>query len=373
MYIHQSPNWPHFTYNQEDTSALLSEVRFAQGKLLGRVQDWGFDPRQKASMQTIVQDVVTNSQIEGEVLPVDQVRSSVAQKLGLPDAGLVATSRDVDGVVEMMLDATQHYDQPLTNERLWAWHAALFPEGRSGLSKIIVGRYRDNSADDPMQVISGSFGRPKIHFEAPPSTRLLPEMKALLDYINVTSQREDPIIAAAKAHLWFLTLHPFDDGNGRIARAITDSMLSRADGFKQRFYSMSSAILAGRKYYYRTLESTQKGNGDITEWILWFLKTLGTALDESNTILANTFAKAKFWQRHATLPINSRQRLILNKMWDGYAGKLTSSRYAKFADCSQDTAGRDVNKLMDWGILKIGPAGGRSTEYLLVKEDTPAD
>ncbi|NJC26557.1 Fic family protein [Neolewinella antarctica] len=368
MYVHQLKNWPSFTWEAARVGPLLAEVRYAQGYLMGRVSDWGFNPRQEASMETIVTDVITNGKIEGEELPLAQVRSSVARKLGLPKAGLVTVGRDVDGMVEMMLDATQNYRQTLSHERLFNWHASLFPSGRSGLGKIVVGRYRDNTTDDPMQVISGSFGRPKVYFEAVPSAIIEHEMVALINYVNKDQPSDDSIIKAAIVHLWLLTIHPFDDGNGRIARAVTDMMLARADGFNQRFYSMSSAILSARKYYYRTLESSQKGGLDVTEWLLWFLKTLLTALEGSSTVMTNTFAKANFWQRHQDVRLNDRQRVILNKLWDGYAGKLTSSHYAKFTSTSQDTAARDINYLIAHGLLRKGPAGGRSTQYVLIKE-----
>jgi len=365
MYIHQRKNWPDFFWDDSLITPLLAEARNQQGRLLGRVSDWGFKLKEEASLESIVTDVITSSEIEGETLPADQVRSSVARKLGLENAGLVAVSRDVDGVVEMMLDATQNYRQPLTHERLYGWQGALFPTGRSGLYAVQTGRYRRHGPENPMQVVSGGFGRPKVHFEAPASDRVSEEMSVFLKFINGENPEGDSVIRAAIAHLWFLTIHPFDDGNGRVARVVTDMMLSRSDDSKYRFYSMSSAILAGKKGYYQVLERTQKDDLEITDWLHWFLKTLASALSQSETIMERTFQKARFWQTHASTLINDRQRIMLNRVLDGFKGNLTSSKWAKITKVSQDTASRDIKDLMDKQILRLAESGGRSTHYLL--------
>ena len=365
MYIHQRKNWPDFFWDDSLIAPLLAEVRNQQGRLLGRVTDWGFKLKEEASLESIIIDVITSSEIEGESLPADQVRSSVARKLGLETAGLVAVSRDVDGVVELVLDATQNYRQPLTHKRLYGWQGALFPTGRSGLYEVQIGHYREHGPENPMQVISGGFGRAKVHFEAPASDRLLEEMSGFLKFINEEDPKGDSVVRAAIAHLWFLTVHPFDDGNGRVARAVTDMMLSRSDDSKYRFYSMSSAILEGKKTYYEVLERTQKDDLEITEWLRWFLKTLSSALEQSEVIMERTFQKARFWQRHTTTSLNDRQRIMLNLVLDGFKGNLTSSKWAKITKTSQDTAGRDIKDLMDKRILRVAESGGRSTHYLL--------
>lgn len=365
MYIHQRINWPDFFWDDSLVGPLLAMVRNRQGRLLGRVADWGFTLKEEASLESIIIDVVTSSEIEGESLPVDQVRSSVARKLGLESADLAAVSRDVDGVVEMMLDATQRHQKGLTHERLYGWQAALFPVGRSGLHKIQTGHYREHGAENPMQVISGGFGRSRVYFEAPASDKLMAEMSTFLKFINDGQPGDDSVVRAAIAHLWFLTIHPFDDGNGRVARAVTDMMLSRSDDSRYRFYSMSSAILHAKKAYYLVLERTQKDDLEITEWLLWFLKTLASALEQSEITMERTFQKARFWQRHSSTSLNDRQRIMLNRVLDGFRGNLTSSKWAKITKVSQDTAGRDIKNLIDKRILKIAESGGRSTHYLL--------
>ena len=312
-------------------------------------------------------EIVNNSLIEGETLPADEVRSSVARRLGLPSAGLTTPTHHVDGVVEMMLDATQHFDRPVTEDRLYGWHAALFPTGRSGTAKIRVGEYRDHPDAEPMQVVSGRLGRTHVHFEAPSSSVLGEEMKRLLDYVNQPAET-DELLRAGIVHLWFLTLHPFDDGNGRMARALTDLMLARSDQSSQRFYSISTAILQRRKYYYRQLEAAQKGSPDITEWLIWFLDTVAEAINLASEQMSDVFAQAKFWRKHQATILNVRQQMIVAKLWDGYQGKLTSFRYANLCDVSQDTATRDINDLMTKGILRKGSAGGRATAYVLIKE-----
>lgn len=309
-------------------------------------------------------DVLKSGEIEGEILNPGQVRSSIARRLGLDIAGLIPSDRSVEGVVEMMLDATQLYDYPLTADRLFGWHAAMFPTGYSGTHKIVAGYRRGNTKDDPMQVVSGAMGRERIHFQAPDSDRLDAEMKQFLDWFDTVSDI-DPVIKAAIAHLWFITIHPFDDGNGRTARAIADMQLARADGTSQRFYSMSAQIRVERNTYYDILESTQKGTLDITQWITWFLQCLDRAFNATDGTLAAVIKKAKFWEYRDTQNLNGRQHLLLNKLLEKFEGKLTSSKWAKIAKCSQDTAIRDIQDLLERGVLVKEPAGGRSTSYLL--------
>lgn len=312
----------------------------------------------------MTQEVVKSSEIEGEILDTDQVRSSIARRLGMDIAGLVPSDRHVDGVVEMMLDATQQYDQLLDEERLFGWHASLFPTGRSGMYRIVVGDWRKNTKDDPMQVVSGAIGREKVHFQAPDAEKLPIEMKRFLDWFN-NPAAIDPMIKAAVAHLWFVTIHPFEDGNGRISRAIADMQLARTDGSPQRFYSMSAQIRQERNKYYSVLEKTQSGDLDITEWLQWFLECLGRAIDASDVVLSSVMRKAKLWMMPVSQTFNDRQRLMLNKLLDGFEGKLTSSKWAKIAKCSQDTATRDIQDLVAKSILAKDEAGGRSTNYLL--------
>lgn len=364
MYIHQLHHWPDFTWNADKIAPLLAAVRFKQGKLLGYMEHLGFELKTEAVLQTLTQDVIKSSEIEGETLDIDQVRSSIARRLGLNIVGLVPSDRHVDGVVEMMLDATQRYDQLLDEERLFGWHAALFPSGRSSMYRIVVGDWRKNTKDDPMQVVSGALGREKVHFQAPNSDILPVEMERFLTWFN-SDTAIDPMLKAAVAHLWFVTIHPFEDGNGRISRAIADMQLARADGSAQRFYSMSAQILQERKHYYSVLEKTQSGDLDITEWLTWFLECLGRAIDASDVVLASVMRKAKLWMMPVAQTFNDRQRLLLNKLLNGFEGKLTSSKWAKIAKCSQDTATRDIQDLLVKGILVKDEAGGRSTNYLL--------
>lgn len=364
--IHNLPDWPKFTWNQEQISPLLTAVRHRQGRLLGKMENMGFNLQEEANLHTLTLDVIKSSEIEGEILNPDQVRSSIARRLGMDVAGMLTPSdRHVEGVVEMMLDATQKYNDTLTNERLFNWHAAMFPTGRSGIMKIVVGNYRNNTKDDPMQVVSGAMGREKVHFQAPDSEILQKEMNALLEWFNNESQT-DAVLKAAIAHLWFVTIHPFDDGNGRIARAITDMQLSRADQNIQRFYSMSSQIRTERKAYYNILEETQKESLDITSWLEWFLGCLDRAFNNTDETLAIVFKKARFWDKHATTALNDRQRIMLNKVLDGFDGKLTSTKWATITKASQDTAGRDIQDLITKGILAKETGGGRSTNYALV-------
>jgi Fic family protein len=325
----------------------------------------GFKLRCDALLQTLTQEVVKSSEIEGELLNQDQVRSSLARRLGIDIGALTSADRHVDGVVEMMLDATQNFAAPLTESRLFDWHAALFPTARSGMTRITVGAWRDDRTG-PMCVVSGPIGRERIHFQAPAAARLGQEMEFFLQWFN-QNDAGDPVLKAAVAHLWFVTIHPFDDGNGRIARAIADLALARSEGSSQRFYSMSAQIREERAAYYRILETTQKDGLDITPWLTWFLGCLGRAFDGAESTLAAVFQKARFWERHAGESLNDRQRAVLNRLLDGFVGKLTSSKWAKLTKCSADTALRDIDALLRRGILKKNPAGGRSTSYALAK------
>ena len=359
-YIHQLQDWTHFQWEQNELFNLLAEVKQLQGKLLGKVELLGFDLKDEANLETLIQDIVKTSEIEGEVLNPDLVRSSIAIRLGLDNLGVEHSNRHIDGIVDMMLDATQNSDKSLSNERLFGWHGALFPTGRSGLYKIEVAQWRTGD----MQVISGAMGRENIHFEAPKPDRLEKEMQKFLDWFNQENSL-DSILKAAVAHLWFITIHPFDDGNGRIARAITDMQLSKSDGVNQRFYSMSSQINTEKKSYYTILERTQKGDLDITNWLKWFLDCLKGAIIASNTIIDKVVRKHQFFVNNASKIANERQRIILTKLLEGFEGNLTSSKYAKIAKTSPDTALRDINDLVEKGILVKSDSGGRSTNYLL--------
>ena len=360
-YIHLLNDWPTFTWEGDKIISLLSTVRHKQGRLLGKLEGLSFRLREEASLETLTLDVTKSSEIEGEKLPVDQVRSSIARHLGIEIAGEVSSNRNVEGVVEMMLDATQRYNLSLTDERLFGWHASLFPTGRSGMYKIQVGGWRDD-ARGPMQVVSGAIGRERVHYEAPEAARLPVEMRTFIEWFNKVPSI-DPVLKAAIAHLWFVTIHPFDDGNGRIARAIADMQLARADESHQRFYSMSAQIQRERSAYYDILEKTQKGNLDITAWLLWFLECLDRAISSSEENLSAVTQKAKFWERHQAISLNDRQRKMLNKFMDGFEGKLTSSKWAKIAKCSPDTALRDIQDLIEKGVLEKEEGGGRSTSY----------
>jgi Fic family protein len=364
MYIHQLPQWPQFTWDEKTLLPILGKVRYLHGKLFGKMEGIGFEIQNEASLQTLTKDVLKTSEIEGEILNPDQVRSSIARKLGLEIAGLVPSDRNVDGVVEMMLDATQKYDNELSVERLFGWHSSLFPAGRSGMYKIVVGNWRDNDKKDPMQVVSGAMGKEKVHYQAPDSDILSSEMESFLEWFNSINEI-DPVLKAGIAHLWFVTIHPFDDGNGRIARAVTDMQLARADSSTQRFYSMSAQIQLERNKYYEILESTQKGTIDITPWLYWFLDCFGRALSTTDEPLAKVLFKARMWEHLNKLTLNDRQKLMLNKLLDSFDGKLNSSKWAKIAKCSQDTAGRDIQALLDQHILIKEEAGGRSTSYIL--------
>lgn len=361
-YIHELSDWPKFQWERDKLTKPLVLVRHEQGRLIGHMEALGFPLQQQAVLQTLTEDVVKSSEIEGEKLDASQVRSSIARRLGMDVGALEPADRLVEGVVEMMLDATRHYDQPLTAERLFAWHASLFPTGRSGMRKIRAGAWRDG----PMRIVSGPIGRERLHFEAPAAARLKREMEVFLEWFNDdTAADTDPVLKAGLAHLWFVTIHPFDDGNGRIARAIADLALARSEQSPQRFYSMSAQIRQERTAYYDVLERTQKGMMDVTLWLEWFLACLGRAINGAQTILAAVLYKARFWQALGTVPLNERQRLMLNRLLDGFEGKLTTSKWAKIAKCSSDTALRDVAELVERGILVRNPEGGRSTSYAL--------
>jgi Fic family protein len=363
IYIHEKADWPQFTWESDRLGAALAAVRHKQGRLLGRMETLGFDLRLEASLAVLTSDVVKSSAIEGEILNPEQVRSSIARRLGLDVAGLPRASRDVEGVVEMMLDATRNLEQPLTKKRLFSWHASLFPTGRSGMREITVGAWRPKEAG-AMQVVSGPYGHERVHFEAPEADRLDAETTRFIKWFNGPAS-VDPVLKAGIAHFWFVTVHPFEDGNGRIARAIADMALARADGTKDRFYSMSSQIEAERKDYYLRLEGVQRGGLDITRWLSWFLECLERSIDNAEQVLAAVLYKAKLWQRINRRPVNDRQRLVINRLLDGFKGCLTTSKYAKLAKCSTDTALRDIRELVERGVLVQNPGRGRSTSYRL--------
>ena len=372
MFVWERPDWPRWHFDASVLSTALVNVRHSQGRLLGRMDGLGFALRDQATLQVLTEDVLKTSEIEGQHLNPDAVRSSIARRLGVDIGALAPADRHVDGVVEMVLDATAGFDYPLTQERLFGWHAALFPSGYSGLAQIRIGAWRDD-ASGPMQVISGPVGRQKIHYEAPPAARLEAEMKSFLLWFN-SEQDIDPVLKAGLAHLWFVTVHPFDDGNGRIARAIGDMSLARSEKSAQRFYSLSAQIQRERKEYYDLLEQTQKGELDITEWLAWFLACMGRAITGAENTLGLVIAKSRFWERCAGISLNERQVKLINRLLDGFEGKLTSSKWASIAKCSPDSALRDINDLVERGVLKKAEAGGRSTSYELVAcGTTPGD
>lgn len=363
-YIHELKGWPALRWRQEGLAALLANAHHCQGRLIGRMESLGFALRSEAELQTLTEEVIQSSEIEGEKLDKAQVRSSIARRLSMDVGALTPADRNVEGVVEMMLDATREFDKPLSAKRLFDWHAALFPTGRSGMTRIRVGRWRDDKSG-PMQVVSGPMGRERVHYQAPSARRLNNEMRQYLAWFN-GKEAIDPLLKAGIAHLWFVTVHPFDDGNGRIARAIADMALARSEHSAQRFYSMSAQIRVERDAYYGILEKTQKGDLDITPWLDWFLGCLRRAIDGAQTTLASVLTKANFWKVHAGEQFNERQRKILNRLFDGFEGKLTSSKWAALGKCSQDTASRDIDDLVRRGILARDAAGGRSTSYSLV-------
>jgi Fic family protein len=367
-YIHENPDWPNLRWDDAKLLPLLADVRHRQGRLLGRMEGLGFRLRAEASLTTLTADVIKSSAIEGALLDAEQVRSSIARRLGLDYGGHVQSSRDVEGVVEMMLDATQKYAEPLTTERLFSWHASLFPTGRSGMRRITVGAWHPAEIG-PMRVVSGPVGRERVHFEAPSADRLEHEVSVFLDWFGAANGI-DPVLKAGIAHFWFVTIHPFEDGNGRISRAIADMALARAEGTIERFYSMSTQIEAEKKQYYLNLEQSQKGGMDITSWLEWFLGCLGRAIAGAEDSLAGVLRKAKVWERvNRQSPVNERQRKVINRLLDGFEGNLSTSKYAKLAQCSGDTALRDIKILLDQGILIQEEGGGRNTSYRLVESE----
>ena len=368
-YIHECPEWPRFRYDETKLLPLVAEVRHRQGRLIGKMAGLGFQQRAEASLSNLTAEIIKSNAIEGNFLDVDEVRSSIARRLGMDTGGVTLASRDVEGVVEMMLDATRGFASALTRERLFGWHACLFPSGRSGMRKIGVGRWRTLESG-PMQVVSGPIGKERIHFEAPSAERLQGEMDAFLQWFRGLG--EEPVIRAGMAHFWFVTIHPFEDGNGRIARAIAEMALAQADGFPERYYTMSSRIESERRDYYTVLERCQKGGLDITDWLEWFLGCLGRALDDAEKNIASALRRAGFRDRLRHHELNARQSKVIDLLIEGFSGKLTSSKYAKIAKCSADTALRDIKQLLDSGLLEKDEAGGRSTAYLL-KENLTTD
>lgn len=364
-YIHDLQEWPHFHWDEALLTQQLASVRHRQGRLMGRMEALGFDLRAEAVLTVLTEDVLKSSEIEGELLDKSQVRSSIARRLGMDIGALVPADRHVEGVVEMMLDATQKYDEPLTDERLFAWHAALFPTGRSGMSKIFVGAWRDASSG-PMQVVSGPMGREHVHFEAPNAQRLQAEMSSFLSWFATDPAPLDAVLKAALAHLWFITIHPFDDGNGRMARAIADMALAQSENSPQRFYSMSAHIRRERDAYYKILEFTQKGDLDITAWLTWFLDCLDHAIEGAEDTLSGVMHKTRFWEAIKDKPLNERQRKVINTLLEGLDGTLTTSKWAKLTKTSPDTALRDITDLVERGVLVKDAPGGRSTSYSLI-------
>ncbi|NJK97210.1 MAG: Fic family protein [Bacteroidales bacterium] len=362
-YIYEFDNWPEFTWNDKQIGLILGKVRNLQGKIYGQMGALGFSIKEETILSTLTLDILKSSEIEGEFLNYEQVRSSIARKLGIEYAGLIHVDRNVEGVVEMMLDATQQYNKALDQERLFGWHAALFPTGWSGMHRIDVGCYRK----DEIQVVSGAMGKEKIHFQAPSAKKVKKEMDMFLDWFNRVEQI-DGVLKSAIAHFWFIIIHPFDDGNGRIARAISDMLLARSEESNQRFYSLSNQILIDKKNYYDVLQRVQHSKGDITEWLYWFLNCLYRALDNTQETLKKVLKKTEFWDRNKDTDINSRQRLIINKLFEGFDGKLKTSKWAKITKCSADTALRDIKDLIEKGILKQEESGGRSTNYELTEE-----
>jgi Fic family protein len=371
MYIHHQTDWPRFKLDRDKFAELLAVVHQEQGRLLERMDALGFNLQQEANLKALTEEVVKSSDIEGETLDPAQVRSSIARRLGMDVGGLKSVDGNVEGVVEMMLDATRNYEQPLTEERLFSWHAALFPTGRSGMGRIQVGAWRDDK-NGPMQVISGPIGKEHIHFEAPAAQRLETEVNGFLIWFNGATE-SDWVVKAAVAHLWFVTVHPFDDGNGRVARAVADMALARSERTARRFYSMSAQIRQERGAYYEILEETQKGTMDVTPWMNWFLDCLNRALDGAETTLGAVLVKARFWENLRDYRVNERQRTVLNRMLDGFEGKLTTSKWAKLTKSSHDTALRDIAALVEHGVLLRNPGGGRSTSYTLANVSTKGE
>jgi Fic family protein len=363
-YVHQTKDWPEFLWDNDLLLGLLGNVRNLQGKLVGKMESLGFDFREKALLKTLTLDVLKSSEIEGEIYKLDEVRSSLAKKLGMDLPDLIHYDRNIDGVADILVDATKNNRDLLTEERLFSWHAALFPTGRSGMYKITVGNWRQDEGG-PMQVVSGAMGKERVHYEAPDSKIVPLEMKKFIQWFNKETQLE-PVLKASVAHFWFITIHPFDDGNGRIARALTDMLLARADGINQRFYSMSAQILKERKRYYSILESSQKSSVDITSWNVWFLECLQKSLWATDETLKDVLQKSEFWKIHSQTNLNDRQRLMLNKILDGFDGNVTSKKWANICKCSTDSALRDIQDLIAKKMLQKNEAGGRSAAYLLL-------
>jgi Fic family protein len=361
MYLYNHQNWPIFEWNSEKLLPLISYVRNRQGKLIGKMGALGFELRNEANLEILTQEIIKSSEIEGEILDREQVRSSIARRLGLELSGLVYSERNVDGIVDLMIDATKNFDKELNKERLLSWHAALFPTGQSGIYKIITGHWRDDSTG-PMQVVSGALGKEKVHYQAPPAAQVENEMRIFLDWFNL-EQNTDLVLKAAIAHLWFVTIHPFEDGNGRISRALSDMLLARSDEQSYRFYSMSTQIRKERNSYYDILEKTQKSGLDITNWLEWFLNCLLHAIENSEKLLEKIIYKHYFWLKHSKININDRQRKILNMLMDDFEGVLNTTKWAKIGKCSQDTALRDIQDLIEKGIMIKSEQGGRSTNY----------
>lgn len=364
MYIYEQADWPKLHWDSKSLYNLLADVRHRQGRLIGQMEGLGFQLQEEAVLQTLTEDVVKSSEIEGEKLDTEAVRSSIARHMGLDIAGLLPSERNVDGVVEMMLDATRHYARPLTDERLFGWHSSLFPSGRSGMTRINTGKWRDDR-NGFMQVVSGPTGHETVHYQAPLASKVEKEMAAYLNWFNKTGDI-DPVLKAGVAHLWFVTIHPFDDGNGRMARAIADLCLARSENSTRRFYSMSAQIRYQRKDYYDILEKTQRGTTDITPWLVWFLNCLGKAIDGAEILLDSVMIKARFWDKIKNISLNERQREVINRLLDGFDGKLTTSKWAKLTKSSQDTATRDIKDLIKKGVLERSAEGGRSTSYNLI-------
>lgn len=363
MYLHQREDWPEFKWASDTLLPYVSTVRDLQGRLLGRMQGIGFELREEAVLETLTEDIIKSSEIEGEFLNPAEVRSSVARRLGMEISGLLGTSRNVEGVVEMMLDATQKHKDPFTRDRMWAWHASLFPTGRSGMKKITVGEWRGDKGG-PMQIVSGAMGKEKVHYTAPEAHRLEEEMNRFIAWFN-TDEHMEPVVKSAIAHLWFVSIHPFDDGNGRIARAIADAQLARADRTNQRFYSMSAQIMKSKNSYYNILESTQKGSMDVSQWLVWYFERLIEALEVTDETLSKILTKAKFWEIYRNTQFNERQIKMINKLLGDFAGKLHSSKWARMTKTHRDTARRDIQDLISKGVLSESGEGGRSTNYTL--------
>ena len=364
FWIWQYEEWPHFCWSNDSIISPLARVREKQGRLLGLMNSLGFDAQSTSSLEVMTEDVLRNSEIEGLLLNPNHVRSSVARHLGLDTAGLPLPDHYTEGVVQVMLDAVQNASKPLTEQRLFNWHAALFPTGRSGIIPIIVAAWR--TGEEPMQVVSGAMGKEKVHYEAPPSDDVPRQMRVFLDWFN-SEPTTDSVLKAAVAHLWFVNIHPFDDGNGRLTRILTDMLLARADGSSQRFYSMSAAILRDRKNYYDILEYMGKHGLDITQWLLWFLQTMENAIDTAVEKTRQVVRKSLFWQEKRNVVLNERQIKVINRLWDGFEGKLNTSKWAKMTKTSTATALRDIQDLVEKGILRCADEGGRSTNYELVE------